>query len=133
MKRLHDWQLRLEAFARARTEAPFAWGSNDCALFAADAVHALTGERLCEELRGYDSARQAIRILLEQGGVQGLATKALGGPIPVAMAAVGDVVTVRTGKREAMAICNGGTAIAAGPEGMVAVPMAFATAAWRVG
>src|SRR4051812_38936672 len=120
MTRLHDWQLRLEAFARERAGAPFAWGSNDCALFAADAVQAITGERVCEELRGHETAREAIRMLRALGGVRSVAAAALGEPIPVLMAAIGDVVVIEAGKREALAVCNGGTAIAPGPCGMVA-------------
>lgn len=133
MNRKHDWQLRLEAFARERARMPFAWGSNDCALFAADAVEAITGERLCEELRGHATAKEAMRVLRAVGGVRGVATRALGEPIPVLMAKVGDVVVIEAGKREALAICNGGTAIATGPNGMAAVPMVQARAAWRVG
>lgn len=112
---------------------PFAWGSNDCALFAADCVQALTGEHLCPDLRGYASAKGAMRRIKHAGGLRGLASLALGEPIPVLMAAPGDVVVIRTGKREAMAVCNGGTAIAAGPAGMVAVSMQQALSAWRVG
>jgi hypothetical protein len=105
--RLHDWQVRFEAFARERVRRPFAWGENDCAHFAADAVQAITGQRLCEDLRGYSTAREATRVLGEFGGVRGLATLALGEPIPVLMATVGDVVVIPAGKREALAVCNG--------------------------
>lgn len=133
MNRLHDWDLHLEAFVQARLRMPFAWGRNDCALFTADAVQAMTGKRLCEELRGHATARQALRVLAEVGGVRGVAARALDEPIPLLMAKVGDVVIIEVGKREALAICNGGTAIAPGPAGMVAVPMAHARAAWRVG
>lgn len=131
--RLHDWQVRFEAFARERAREPFAWGRNDCALFAADAVEAITGRHLCEELRGHRSAREALRVLQEIGGVRGLATAALGEPIPALMAAVGDVVVIQAGKREALAVCNGSSAITAGPAEMVAVSMQQALAAWKVG
>jgi hypothetical protein len=131
--RLHDWQLRIETFVHARARQPFTWGENDCAHFAADAVQAITGQRVCEHLRGYSTARQAARALSEVGGVRGLATLALGEPIPVLMAAVGDVVVVPAGKREMLAVCNGSTAIAPGPCGIVSVSMQQARAAWRVG
>lgn len=130
--RRNDWQLRLEAFARSRASRPFAWGSNDCALFAADAVEAITGEHLCEDLRGYAGVREALKMLKEHGGVRGIASRALGEPIPVRMAAIGDVVVVPAGKREALGICNGGTVIVPGPGGMVAVSMQQALAAWKV-
>jgi hypothetical protein len=133
MKRLPDWQLRLEAFARERADVPFAWGSNDCALFTADGVQAQTGVHLCPELRGHRNVREGLRALAALGGVRAIACKALGHPLPAAFARVGDVVVVQAGKREALAICNGQTAIAPGERGMVAFPMTQALGAWRVG
>jgi hypothetical protein len=42
-------------------------------------------------------------------------------------------VAVPAGKREALAVCNGGAALAVGPSGLTAVSMRDALAAWRVG
>ena len=53
MRRTPDWQHKLHDFLVARAKEPFAWGSNDCALFAADAIQAITGEDLAAEFRGY--------------------------------------------------------------------------------
>lgn len=128
-----DWQLRLETFARERRALPFAWGSNDCVLFAADAVQALTGVRLCPELRGHASVRDGLAIMRRLGGVRAIATRALGEPVAPAFARVGDVVAFATGKREGLGICNGFTIIAPGPDGIGAVPLQHAVAAWRVG
>lgn len=133
MKRLPDWQLRLEAFVHERAAVPFAWGGNDCALFAADAVQAMTGVHLCPELRSYSNVREAARSLAALGGVRALATRALGEPVPVPFARIGDVVVVQAGKREALAICNGQTAIAPAQGGAIGFPMTQALAAWRVG
>ena len=132
MTRYPDWQLRLEAFVREHNVKPFAWGSNDCAVFAADAVEAITGEVLRPDLRGLDTRQTAVA-LRDGGGVRGIASSALGAPIPAVVARIGDMVVVMVNDRESLAICNGGTAIAAGPDGLVAVPMSFALAAWRVG
>ena len=132
MKRLPDWQLRLEAFARERRTMPFAWGTNDCATFAAAGIEALTGEVVLPEIRGY-TEREALRLIEEHGGLRRIVGLALGNENPAIFAAVGDVVMVESGKREALAICNGATAIGAGPDGVVAVSMATAKAAWRVG
>lgn len=41
----------------ARRSVPFAWGSNDCRLFAADAVQAMTGVDHAAELRMRDRRR----------------------------------------------------------------------------
>jgi hypothetical protein len=47
-----NWQTLLHNFLEARKSAPFAWGANDCALFAADAVLAFTGTDLGADFRG---------------------------------------------------------------------------------
>lgn len=68
-----DARARLGALLAERTHAPFAWGCNDCALLACDAVEALTGVDVGYDLRGrYHSAAGAVRALalwLEERGV----------------------------------------------------------------
>lgn len=132
MKRLPDWQVRLEAFAKERAAMPFAWGSNDCCLFAAAGVEAQTGVVLMPDARGYSTAREALRILEAHGGLRAFATLALGPEIPPKLAAVGDVVMVRMGEAEALGICNGGVVIGPGLQGMEVAGMNAALAAWRV-
>lgn len=63
MHRLHDWPERLAGFLDSRQGEPFAWGSNDCALFAADAVQAITGVDLAREFRGYSDEEGAATAL----------------------------------------------------------------------
>ena len=64
MNKLQDWQLRFEAFIKERQTLPFAWGTNDCAVFAADCVQALTGVDVAlPELRAHTSELQAARLL----------------------------------------------------------------------
>lgn len=134
LTRLPDWQSRFAAFASSRRAMPFAWGSNDCSLFAADAVLAITGRDLAADLRGtYDSARGASRILHERGGMRAIATAALGPEVATGFAAVGDVLLMNTPEGEGLAICNGGHAIGAGPHGALVMPLAAAVAAWKVG
>lgn len=133
MTRHHDWQLRLEAFLRARRSTPFAWGANDCTVFAADCIEALTGVKVLPDLRDYATERQAARLTKTHGGLVGIATAALGEPIPVLAAGIGDVVLSRAGERDMLAICNGGTCIAPGADGIVHLGMSTATMAWRVG
>lgn len=134
VRRLPDWQLRLEEFVRRRRKAPFSWGDNNCCLFAADFVLATTGTDLAPEMRGTcPSTKQALRYLRKHGGVEGLATAALGAPVSPRLATVGDVVAIRTGNRVSLAICNGATAMAPTRHGVCHVAMREAVAAWRVG
>jgi len=130
--RLPDWQLRLAEFGQARASMPFAWASNDCCTFAADAVKAITGEDLRDAFPAYGGAIAAARAIEEGGGLQRLASQFLGVPVGPKMAAVGDVVLVLNADREMLAICNGTSALAPGECGMVLVSMEAALAAWRI-
>lgn len=130
--RLYDWQARLAAFAKERADMPFEWGRNDCTLFAADAVLAMTGVDHAAGWRGYDNIRDAQRLIDELGGLRAIATAALGDAVPVLMAAPGDVLLLDNGGRELLAICNGTSAIAPWEKGLAALPMSQALAAWKV-
>lgn len=39
-------------FLLSRARMPFAWGTNDCAMFAADGIQAITGTDIAEAFRG---------------------------------------------------------------------------------
>ena len=132
MKKHQDWQLRFEAFIKERQNLPFAWGANDCTTFAADCVEALTGVKHLPDLRDYASELQAARLLKKHGGVVGIATAAMGQPVNVLQANVGDVVLTESEGRDMLAICNGGTCIAPGPLGLVHLGMDTARLCWRV-
>lgn len=131
--RLSDWQLRFSEFAQARASVPFAWGSNDCCLFAADAVLAISGQDFAGDARGsYADAMTALRVMLERGGLRAIATAALGEPIAPVLATVGDVVLLENEGRELLAICNGTSALGPGEHGIAVLGMDAALAAWRV-
>lgn len=53
LTRVKHWDtVALHAFLLERVHQPFEWGKNDCALFAADAVLAMTGTDIAAEFRG---------------------------------------------------------------------------------
>lgn len=53
MKRLEYWDTRsFHDFLAERAAMPFAWGTNDCALFAADGIQAITGVDIADDFRG---------------------------------------------------------------------------------
>ena len=132
-----DWRVHLDALVFARINTPFAWGSNDCALFAADAVQVTTGVDMAAQLRGYSTAREALRIIRKHGGLWGIATLALGQPLSPAYACPGDVALVPSSvgsKREALAVCvSCDKAAAPGASGLHIVPIDRALCVWRVG
>lgn len=122
LKRRHDWPERLIEFIESRRRMPFEWGRNDCALFAADAVEAMTGEDLAKKWRGYKSERGALRRIKRAGGMRRLAE---GLPErPVGYAQRGDVVLVEVEGRDTFGIVVGnGTWCAPGHNGLVFRPM----------
>lgn len=68
LTRLPDWDIRAARWFRTVARRPFAWGSNDCALFCAGAVLAMTGVDLAAEWRGaYGSEAEARDILKHLG------------------------------------------------------------------
>lgn len=133
LQRTADWPLRLEHFFAVRAAMPFVWGRNDCATFAADCVQALTNQDPAPAgLRKHSTAKQAYRAIQRHGGLVAIATAAMGAPVPVCTAAVGDVLLVRSQGREALAICNGSTALMPSAQGLVSVGVDTASHAWRL-
>jgi len=77
--RLENSEKLLSQYLRERIAAPFVWGQNDCILFAADAVMAMTGTDLAADYRGTYSDEAGAAALLESlGGIESLITNSLG-------------------------------------------------------
>jgi hypothetical protein len=129
---LFPWSVRLDALIAARMAAPFAWGTHDCCLFAADAVLAQTGVDPAAEFRGmYVDARGAVALLTDLGGLQAVAARA-GESIPALCAQVGDIGLVEHEGRELLAVCAGPVWLVPAEQGLTALPIDSATSAWRV-
>lgn len=99
--RVPDWPTALGLFVAEKSRAPFAWGSNDCVLFAVDAVRALVGVDLGAKIRGkYKTARGAASALRKHGGMIAAVEKAtadLGAvAIAPAFAQRGDIALAQT-------------------------------------
>lgn len=130
--RLPDAAARLQQLVTYRMGAPFAWGVHDCALWAADAIHAQLGTDPAQALRGrYRTMLGAQRVLAPWGGLAGMATAVLGLPLysPL-LACTGDVGLTSEG---ALAVCTGETWLVATAQGMGHVGLVDAEKAWRVG
>jgi hypothetical protein len=62
--RLSDWEMQLSEYVLSKKNQPFEYGVNDCCLFAAGAVEAMTGENPIPEFIGaYDSLKTSIKAL----------------------------------------------------------------------
>ena len=70
MRRSPFWLTQeLDAFLRDHANAPFAWGINDCSLFAANAIQAITGVDIADDFRGkYSDEGSAFALIKEVTG-----------------------------------------------------------------
>jgi hypothetical protein len=60
LKRKENWDtIAFHEFLLARASVEFEWGKNDCALFAADGIEAITGVDIALDFRGYDDEASA--------------------------------------------------------------------------
>lgn len=130
--RVENWRARLVAVIARHECLPFAWGTSDCLMFAADAVEAMTGNAF--ERPAYSTAAQARRIMRNMGaGEPGDVMAAFFEEIPPAMARVGDVaIVVDEDGRRAGAVCLGDQAIAKSSFGLARVPRTFMLRAFAI-
>ena len=142
-----DWEKQFFKLIQERKAQPFIWGENDCCLFACDAIERMTGTDPAAWFRGkYKTQRGAYKKLKEfsGGGILEAAVKItarLGyqGINPL-LAQRGDVVYCESIETEEMGVnhslgivsLNGEIAIP-GKHGLIFIPLARATRAWRVG
>lgn len=129
-----DWETALAEYLAGKSGAVFAWGTCDCAMFAAGAIEAMTGVDPASELRGrYKSQTGAARVLKRSGAAK-LAewVSARFEEILPVFAHRGDLVMVDG----SLGVCVGGLAWFVGEEngapGLVARPMQDWERAWRV-
>ncbi|HEX8419476.1 MAG TPA: hypothetical protein VF638_05625 [Sphingomonas sp.] len=135
MIRHPDWERSLHDYLAALSGASFEWGTLDCALFAAGAVLAMTGNDPAAAYRGhYMTARGSVRALRRWGA--GTLEATIAGDFvekPPAFAQRGDLVLVDG----MVGVCIGADAVFIGEEngapGLVRFPRAAWSRCWSVG
>lgn len=134
--RLDNWPRALADLVEARRATPFAWGSNDCATFAAEAARAITGEDYAAgQLGGYKTALGAARKLRGLGfaSIEDLAAADLP-EISPAFAQRGDLAIFDSaGQGPGLAVVLGQVIAAPGPGGLDLLRLQAARRAFRVG
>lgn len=66
--RISCWEEALSDYMATKRHEPFEYGVNDCCLFAAGAVEAITGEDPMPEFRGkYDSLKTSLQVIKDIG------------------------------------------------------------------
>lgn len=127
MERRLDWMMRLEEYVQRTRHRPFMWGENDCAMWVAGAIRAMTDTDLAENYRGlYASKSEGVR-LARGDHVDVIATMLP--EIPVGHAGAGDVVVI---EGATLGIVQGRFAWAMTDSGLGWVPMQHAMRAFRV-
>ncbi len=134
MKRLSDWHPRLCAWLTEVRTAQFAYGSHDCALFAAGAVAAMTGEDPAQAWRGhYTTLRGGLRKLRADGYRDHVALAAdMFREIAPGAARPGDLATVPGPDGLALGVVQGEHVYALQETGLALVPVDSATRAFAV-
>lgn len=145
MIRRDDWPDRLHLIVRQRKREPFAWGRHDCALFACDAIEAMTDVDLGWSFRGnYASEEEAgdrIREFCQDAGavltdvVEILANEYGLIETPVPFAGRGDLVSIEAAGKPSLGIMVDARAAFAGEHGragLVMLPRGRIKRAWKV-
>lgn len=129
--RKENWAMLLSDYLKSRKAMPFIWGENDCLMFAAKAVEAITGESLYAGYPVYATEAEAVSILENHGGVVGIISKSLGGGgRNVLTAKRGDVAIVKMPEITAGIVDDSGRSVALiAKEGLIRVPL---SKAWRI-
>jgi len=138
--RLKNWDFILAGFLEQRRFVPFAWGVNDCCLFACDGIKAITGVDPADgTFRGkYRTAIGAHRLLNAHGGIEdgfyrtcfekhGITEL----PTPK-LARRGDVVLIDTENGQALGIMDSVNAFFVGKNGLIPMGIEKCRRAWRV-
>ena len=131
--RIANWEDVLWAEVGRWRKAPFEWGVNDCCLFAARCVDAISGSDWVGDLRGcYHDERSALAYIKAEGGVEASVTRRLGASVPRLLARRGDVCLVETPSGHGLAVCVGGSVMIPGPAGLLSQALSTVLCAWRV-
>ena len=132
--RFPDWRSRLTAHLTETAAQGFHYGSNDCALFAAGAVRAMTGHDPAAAWRGtYTTLEGGLKRLMKAGFDDHVAL--VGNLLPdvaLAFAQVGDIALVAAPDGPALGIIVGETIACLTPRGLGHLPREAALRAWTV-
>lgn len=129
--RLENWPKKLNEIIETARNKPFCWGENDCSLFVADCVDAITGSSHAKQYRGkYKTAKGAAGLLKKYGGIEGLVDSKFD-PMPRSFARRGDIALLNL-EGSPIGIVDVNRIIAVGEKGLMFLPMNKTIKVWRV-
>lgn len=131
--RLENWESRLSRAIERHYASPLVYGETDCFTFPADAVEAVTGERIFADSRDYTTETGAARLLRRQG-FETLADAfgSLFEEIPPALAGRGDLGVVERDGEVTGGVFTALGFMVRGETGLIAVSRSQAAKAYRV-
>jgi hypothetical protein len=128
-RKLPGWRNRLTGFLRENHRRPFQPGRWDCAIWAAGAVEAMTGEDHLRGFRGYRSISEGKRKLEARGFADHVAYVAAHLPeVPPAFAQPGDVAVLAG---QSLGIVQGAQVYVFGVNGFGMAPFPLIERAFR--
>jgi hypothetical protein len=130
--RKENWEYLLAEYVRQSQELEFAWGTNNCALWASRWVDTATDSGYAADWEGqYDSAEAAQAFMESRGfaNPEAIADEHLATRPSVAYARRGDLVLHPDG---ALGICNGRASVFLIAHGVTAFPTTRCLKAWEV-
>ena len=132
--RKDNWRTELFAFVIGSAREQFKAGKNDCALFAAGAVKAMTGLDLAVGWRGKYHTLKTGKERLQKEGFADLAALAAHHfeEIPPLNAQVGDIAVVEGDDAPALGVVQGAFVWVRMPHGIGSVPLTDVKRAFRI-
>ena len=136
IKRYQDWEDKFSQFIAKTMHRPFVWGRNDCCIYAANAVKAITGVDFAGGCRGkYRKEEDAIKLIDELGGIEKIVDNCLGALQNKNFVQRGDVVMYSVIEKDnslALGVCIGNGFAAPSKKGLIIYPLDRIIKAWRV-
>jgi len=129
--RISTWEEALSNYIITKRHEPFEYGVNDCCLFAAGAVEAITGEDPMPEFRGkYDSLKTSLKAIQDIGA--GTLEATMDGKFPevaIGHAQRGDLAFFN----DSVGVVVGGFAYFVSDDGLERINRSFWGKCWSVG
>jgi hypothetical protein len=144
LTRTPHWATReFHTFLIERAHTLFAWGLNDCCMFASNAIQSFTGTCIADDFRGkYDSEESAFALIHEVTGGVTVADAAAycatkHGLVEYThplMAKRGDLVVIGNGSTLIAGVVhlNGRHVVTVTEDGLVRLPISKITRSWSV-
>lgn len=130
--RREDWVFQMWSVVNDHMDAEFVWGVNDCCLFAARVVDAMTdSDHELDLLSQYSDEETALAYIAAHGSLA-LAISAHLGDETDGRAQRGDVVICANEGNPCAGICVGSTVAAVSKEGLVFIPRQDITNRWAI-